>query len=126
MGAGVPRPVRPKSQTHRNATEKPKTDGTAPIHLQGASRAAATSKPNQPGSSQNHSAKNAAPTANEATVVSQTEPFDSTEGSLVMSDCLGPKYEPRASHQQQKVVFTNPPVGLSASPSLAGPTGRAP
>src|SRR5260221_127013 len=104
---------------HRNATEKPKTDGTAPIHRQRASRVAAASKPSQPGSSQNHSTKNTAPTANEATVVSQVGPADGMEGSLVMSGCLGPKYEPRSGHRQDKVLRTNAPVELSASPFLA-------
>jgi hypothetical protein len=96
--------VRPKAQTHRIDNEKPNTDGTAPIHRQGAARAAATSKPNQPGSSQNHNAKKAAPTASDATVISQAEAFDSAEGWMVMSGCLGPEYEPRASHRQYKVL----------------------
>src|ERR1700675_2557885 len=71
IGAGVPRPVRPKSQTHLSATAKPRTDGTAPIHRHRAAPTAATSNPSQEGNNQNHSAKNRAPTPNEATVVSQ-------------------------------------------------------
>src|SRR5258707_5066727 len=82
---GVPRPVRPKSQMHLRATEKPSTDGTTPIHLHRAAPTAATPNPNQPGSSQNHNAKYAAPTPNEATVVSRCMSFDSTTGLAAMT-----------------------------------------
>ena len=71
IGAGVPRPVRPKSQTHRRATANPSTDGTAASHRQFG--VVSTRNPNHPGSSQNHSAKNAVLTASEAKVVHAVE-----------------------------------------------------
>src|SRR5271157_29701 len=74
MGAGVPRPVHPKSQTQRKATANPSTDGTAASHRQRAAPAVSTLKPSHPGSSQNHKLKNAAPTSSDATVVSHCSP----------------------------------------------------
>src|SRR5579864_6115141 len=71
MGAGVPRPVHPKSQTQRMATAKPRTEGTAASQRQRAAPAVETANPSQPGSSQNHSAKKAQPTASEARAVGQ-------------------------------------------------------
>jgi hypothetical protein len=83
-GAGVPRPVHPKSQTQRSATANPSTDGTAASHRQRDAPAISTLKPSHRGSSQNHNAKNATPTAGEATAVSQRLPFPAA-GALV--DC---------------------------------------
>lgn len=71
MGAGVPRPVRPKSQTHRIATEKPSTDGTTASHRHEAVCTASTLKPSQEGNSQNQRAKKAQPTNSDAIVVGQ-------------------------------------------------------
>ena len=71
IGAGVPRPIHPKSQTQRRATANPSTDGTAATHRHRAAPAISTLKPSHPGSSQNHRPKNAAPTASETTAVSQ-------------------------------------------------------
>ena len=71
MGAGVPCPVRPKSQTQRSATANPSTEGTAASHRQYDPPAVSTRKPSHPGSSQNHKEKNNAPTTNAATVVGQ-------------------------------------------------------
>jgi len=68
MGAGVPCPVRPKSQMHRMATANPSTDGRTAIHRHCATRATSTRKPSQGGSNQNHKAKNAVPTINDAMV----------------------------------------------------------
>jgi hypothetical protein len=62
-GAGVPRPVQPKSHTQRNATANPITDGMAASHRQRAAPAVSTRNPSHPGSNQNHNAKNDAPTA---------------------------------------------------------------
>jgi hypothetical protein len=70
-GAGVPRPVHPKSQTHRSATANPITDGIAASHRQ---RAVSTWNLSHPGNSQNHSAKNAVPTASDAAADSQGFP----------------------------------------------------
>src|ERR1019366_10106596 len=74
IGPGVPCPVHPKSHTHRSATAKPSTEGTAAIQRHRAASAVSTRKPSQDGSNQNHSAKNAAPTAREATVAGQCAP----------------------------------------------------
>src|SRR5229473_1577060 len=84
MGAGVPCPVHPKSQMQRRATANPSTDGTAASHRQRAEPGISTRKPSHRGSSQNHKAKNAAPTASEANAVSQRLPFPAA-GALV--DC---------------------------------------
>src|SRR5579863_10511167 len=85
MGAGVPRPVHPKSHTQRRATANPIKDGTAAIHRQRAAPAISTLKPSHCGSSQNHKEKNTAPTAREASVVSPrwSCPFDEA-----FSDCV--------------------------------------
>src|SRR5580700_3715123 len=72
MGAGVPRPVRPKSQMQRRATAKPRTEGMAASQRQPAGAVLLIWKPSQGGSSQNQSAKKAAPMRREAMVVSQT------------------------------------------------------
>jgi len=71
MGAGVPRPVQPKSHMQRKAAANPKTDGIAASHLHEVFPAASTSKPSQPGKSQNQRAKKAAPTTSEAAAVTQ-------------------------------------------------------
>ena len=71
MGAGVPCPVHPKSQTQRMATANPSTDGTAASQRQRAAPAVSTVKPSHCGSSQNHKEKNAAPTASEAAALAQ-------------------------------------------------------
>jgi len=55
MGAGVPRPVHPKSQTQRSATAKPSTEGTAAIQRHRAAPEVSTLKPSQEGSNQNQS-----------------------------------------------------------------------
>src|SRR5690349_9407116 len=61
-------------------------DGTAAIHLQRASPAAATLNPSHCGSSQNHSAKKPAPTRSDATAVSHRRPFPfPVTGPLVIS-----------------------------------------
>ena len=77
MGAGVPRLVQPKSQTQRTATANPSTDGIAASHRQRATPAS-TLKPSHRGSSQNHRAKNAAPTASEAIAVGYRFQCDAT------------------------------------------------
>src|SRR5579872_5331734 len=69
MGAGVPRPVQPKSQTQRSATANPSTEGTTASHRQRALPAISTLKPSHCGKNQNHKAKNAVPTAREAMAV---------------------------------------------------------
>src|SRR5579863_1367105 len=74
MGAGVPRPVQPKSQTQRVATANPHTDGRAATQRQRATPATSTVKPSHRGNSQNHKEKNAAPTVSEAKAVSQRWP----------------------------------------------------
>src|SRR5512146_1670539 len=71
MGAGVPRPVQPKSHTQRIATAKPITDGIAASHLQRAAPAVSTRNPSHCGNSQNHKVKNAVPTRSEAAAVGQ-------------------------------------------------------
>src|SRR5215470_2557520 len=71
MGAGVPRPVQPKSHTQRSMTAKPRMEGTAPSQRQCAASRAAARKPSLLGSSQNQKAKKAAPTAREAKAVSE-------------------------------------------------------
>src|SRR5437588_6252607 len=50
----------------RRATANPSTDGIAASHRQRAAPAVSTRKPSHPGSSQNHSAKKAPPTASAA------------------------------------------------------------
>src|SRR5580704_15561980 len=70
IGAGVRRPVHPKSQMQRSATANPNTDGTAPSHRHPTVLALSTRKPSHPGNSQNQRAKNAAPTASAAAAVS--------------------------------------------------------
>src|ERR1700733_5523041 len=84
MGAGVPCPVLPKSQIHLTATAKPSTEGTAAIHRHRAAPAVSTSKPSYGGNSQNHSARNDAPTTNDAMVVPQCTP---SFGSLRIAVC---------------------------------------
>src|SRR5258708_28304001 len=96
---------------HLRATEKPSTDGTTPIHRHRAAPTAATSNPSQEGSNQNHSAKNEAPTANEALVVSHCVSFDSTTGRAAMTFSLLPKYVPIANRQQLKAPPL-PPIQL--------------
>lgn len=63
---GVPCPVHPKSHTHRMATVKPSTEGSAPTHRQGAPSTAPTRNPSHDGSNQNHKAKKPAPTISDA------------------------------------------------------------
>ena len=103
MGAGVPCPVHPKSQLHRNATAKPRIEGTVAIQRH---RAVSTWKPNHGGSNQNHRAKKAVPTANEANAAGQCEPRGGTGAvpvcSLVTTASTTPKYAPTAQPQQQK------------------------
>jgi hypothetical protein len=74
IGAGVPSPVQPKSHTHCSAAAKPSTEGTPAIQRHRAKADVSVRKPSQDGSNQNHSAKNAAPTASDVTVVSQRAP----------------------------------------------------
>src|ERR1051326_5380217 len=69
-GAGVPRPVQPKSHTQRSATANPKTEGITASQRQRAVPTVSTVNPSPPGSSQNHSAKNPAPTARAAAALS--------------------------------------------------------
>jgi hypothetical protein len=71
IGAGVPCPVHPKSHTHRSATAKPITEGTPAIQRHRAALEVSTRKPSQDDSNQNHSAKNAAPTASDVIVIGQ-------------------------------------------------------
>ena len=83
------------------------------------------SKPSQPGSSQNHSAKNATPTANEATVVSQAGPLDSVEGSLVISSCLGRSMSREQVTDKTKICAQIRWSDYLPRPSLVAPTSRA-
>ena len=88
-GTGVPRPVHPKSHTHRSATAKPTTDGMAASQRQRAAPAVSTRKPSQRGSSQNHSAKNARPTASDAIADSHRLPCTvAWAGCLLAMDVL--------------------------------------
>jgi hypothetical protein len=83
-GAGVPRPVHPKSQTQRRAIANANTDGAAANHRQRAAPAISTLKPSHRGSSHNHREKNAAPTATEAAADSRREP---SPASAVLQAC---------------------------------------
>lgn len=72
-GARVPCPVFAKSQTQRNATANPMTDGKAASHRHRAAPAVSMVKPSHTGSSnQNQKAKNPAPTANDARRIGQS------------------------------------------------------
>src|SRR5271169_6817992 len=89
MGAGVPRPVHPKSHTHRKATAKPSTEGTAAIQRHRATPAVSTRKPSQDGNNQNHSAKNPAPTIRDAIAVGHRTPPSLALSVLVSSRAMG-------------------------------------
>ena len=114
MGAGVPCPVHPKSQMHRNATAKPRIEGTVAIQRH---RAVSTWKPNHGGSNQNHRAKKPVPTANEANAAGQCEPRSGTGAvpvcSLVTTASTTPKYAPTA---QTPATKKPPPESASICP----------
>src|SRR5579872_1521851 len=84
MGAGVPCPVQPKSQTQRSAMPNPNADGIAASHRHRAVPAISTEKLSHRGKSQNHSAKNAEPTVSEVMAVSQLVSFAACECLLVI------------------------------------------
>lgn len=75
MGAGVPWPVRPKSQMQRSAMAKPRMDGMAKSQRQ-VGVVVSVRKPSQGGRSQNQRAKKAAPTARDASVVTAVVKWD--------------------------------------------------
>src|SRR5579863_10680544 len=101
-GAGVPRPVHPKSQTQRSATENPSTDGSAASHRQCAVPAVSTRKPSHCGNSQNHRPKNALPTASAEIVVSHRSAFAGvlSGGALVISQLSCALMAPSLNHDK--------------------------